>query len=433
VTIEPQVARFLKALDETQYLATDRLQAYQRRLLSTLLRHARSETDFYADRLAPLFRSDDTIDWERWREIPILTRGDAQDQLAALTARSLPPAAGERFEDTSSGSTGRPLRHYTTDIQNLASACSSERFFRWHGLDPRRLTARIRAASNPAAAYPHGRPATGWRAGHKDSRVLDLSITTRTDDQIEWLRRICPDYLASYPSNFRELGRRLRETGEQLRVDAVMTFGEMVTEDARDAIREYFGREPLDRYGSSEVGHIASTCPHSFKLHIASELVLVELLDADGRPVPDGTAGRVIATPFYNLAMPMIRYEVGDYAILSAEPCPCGRTLPRFERVLGRVRNVFRFVDGSSVWPVLLSKEFGRYVPCTQFQIVQTTLSDVELRYVPAAPDQVNDLEGLNAYFKKRLHPSVRTAAIAVDGVGRSAGGKFEDYVSLVE
>lgn len=432
VSSHPQVAHFLESLDRTQYLPPDRMLAYQRRLLDRLLRHARAETDFYADRLAPVFRADGGIDWDRWSEIPVLTRAEAQDGLSALTARSLPPAAGERSEDTSSGSTGRPLRHYTTGIQNLASACASERFFRWHGFDPDLLTVRIRAAASPEAVYPAGRPVTGWRAGHRESRAIDLSIATRPEDQAEWLRRVRPAYLASYPSNLRELGRHLHETGEELRFDAIMTFGEMVTDDARQAIRDYFGKEPLDRYGSSEVGHIAATCPQSLKLHIGAELVLLELLDGEGRPVPPGTAGRVVVTPFYNFAMPMIRYELGDYAILSTEPCGCGRTLPLLERVLGRVRNVFRFVDGSSVWPVLLSKDLRKYVPCTQFQVVQTSLTEVELRYMPASADQQNDLAGLNDYFRTRLHPSVRATAIPVEEIKRSAGGKFEDYLSLV-
>ena len=120
----PEIAEFVKALDETQYLSPPRLQAYQRRLLARLLDHARRETDFYAVRLDPIMRADGSCDWDRWHELPILTRSEAQDNFAGLCARSLPPVAGSTQEDTSSGSTGRPLRHLTTEIQNLASACA---------------------------------------------------------------------------------------------------------------------------------------------------------------------------------------------------------------------------------------------------------------------------------------------------------------------
>src|SRR5262245_21467411 len=77
----PAAVQFLAALDQTQWLSADRLQLYQRRLLDRLLRHARAETEFYADRLAPLFRGDDSIDWDGWQEIPILRRELAQERL----------------------------------------------------------------------------------------------------------------------------------------------------------------------------------------------------------------------------------------------------------------------------------------------------------------------------------------------------------------
>jgi phenylacetate-CoA ligase len=427
----PEIAEFLKALDETQYLSPARLQAYQRRLLGRLLTHARQETDFYAQRLDCVMRADGFIDWDRWLEVPILTRADAQDNFAALRARSLPPAAGGSSEDTSSGSTGRPLRHLTTDIQDLASGCASERFFRWHGIDPGLLMVRIRAVKHPDAAYPKGRRAIGWRAGHEESEAIDLSIGTQVGDQVEWLQRVRPAYLASYPSNLREIARQAARDGVKLRFDAIMTFGEMTSEDMRVAIADYFGMPPLDRYGSSEVGQISAACP-ALKQHITSELVLLEIVDEDGLPVPPGSIGRVIVTPFYNLAMPLIRYELGDYGMLSAMPCGCGRTLPVLEKVLGRTRNVFRFIDGTSTWPVLLSRELQAFVPNRQFQVVQLTHTDIEFRYVPAAEGQVNDLPALTAYMRTKLHPSVSVRLAAANNIPRSKGGKYEDCMSLV-
>jgi phenylacetate-CoA ligase len=130
--------------------------------------------------------------------------------------------------------------------------------------------------------------------------------------------------------------------------------------------------------------------------------------------------------------MPLIRYELGDHAIVSPEPCECGRTLPILERVLGRTRNIFRFVDGTSIWPVLLSGDFQAFVPNRQFQVVQRTPTDIEFRYVPAAADQVNDLPGLTAYLRAKLHPSISVSLAAAAAIARSEGGKYEDCMSLV-
>jgi phenylacetate-CoA ligase len=123
---------------------------------------------------------------------------------------------------------------------------------------------------------------------------------------------------------------------------------------------------------------------------------------------------------------------VGDIAMLSPEPCPCGRTLPVLARIFGRTRNIFRFVDGSSVWPVLYSADMNRLVPNRQYQIVQHTPTDIEFRYVPAGDGAANDLPGLTAYMRSKLHPSVTVRTTPMATIPRSAGGKYEDYLSRV-
>jgi phenylacetate-CoA ligase len=428
----PQITAFLKALDETQYLSPEHMRAYQQRLLASLLRHARAETAFYPDRLAQVFRAGDAIDWDCWQDIPILTRQEAQENFEALCARSLPPVAGAAIEDMSSGSTGRPLRHLTTDLQYLGAACCSERFFRWHGLRPEALAARIRATKHPEAVYPGGRLHRNWRVGHDESPAMDLTIATDTARQIEWLQRIEPAYLTTYPSNLRELARIATELGKALDFELVLTAGEMISDDMRTAIREHFGKEPLDRYGSTETGYISGTCPVSFKHHVASELVLLEIIGEDGNLLGPGQEGRIVVTPFYNLAMPLIRYDIGDRGVLSGEPCACGRTLPVIERLLGRTRNMFRFADGTACWPALLSSEMRQFGTIRQFQVVQSTRTDIEFRYVPDRDRGIEDPAGLTTYIRERLHPSVNVTITAVDRIERSAGGKFEDYLGLV-
>jgi phenylacetate-CoA ligase len=432
-TIDPQVARFLKALDETQFLAPERLQAYQRRLLSTLLRHARSETDFYADRLAPVFRPDDTIDWERWQEIPILTRSEAQKAGNALAARSLPVVAGAAIDNRSSGSTGEPFQYRSTHIQNVATGCANERLLNWHKLDPDALTAIIWAMDRQdLAAYPAGRSSTGWRPWHPESRVVSLAITTPVADQVEWLHRTGATYFSSYPTSMREVGRLAMEQGAPLSFAAVLTNGETNDADTRRDIREYFGHEPIDRYGATEIGLIAANCPHSTRHHIVAEMVLIEIADEEGTPAEPGVEGRIVATPFYSLAMPLIRYDTGDWGALSAESCTCGRTLPQFDRIHGRTRNMFRFSDGTRIWPVLQSWKVQPLVPHRQFQVVQTGLDQIEYRYVPVDPTQPVDVTGLTALARAQLHPSVNITPVAVTSIPRSSGGKREDYVSLI-
>ena len=77
-----------------------------------------------------------------------------------------------------------------------------------------------------------------------------------------------------------------------------------------------------------------------------AENVLLEIIDAAGNPLPPGNVGRVVITVLHNLAMPLIRYEIGDYAAFGGE-CTCGRGLPVLERIVGRARNMLRLPDGT--------------------------------------------------------------------------------------
>ena len=269
------------------------------------------------------------------------------------------------------------------------------------------------------------------RINHPDSPGIELSITTPIDKQIKWLRRIQPQILTTYPSNLREIGR-LAAGGGPLHFHTLVTMGEMLSADIRATVRADFGLVPIDQYGSSEVGHVGGTCLHSGLHHVASELVRIEIVDEKGHPLAPGQEGRIIATPFYNLAMPLIRYDMGDYGMLSPSPCGCGRTLPVLQRIFGRTRNVFRFIDGSRKWPLLMSDVIQTLVPNRQWQIIQTALDRIELRYVPKSPDQVNDLAALSAYARQQLHPSVQVQTVVVERIDRSASGKVEDYISLI-
>src|SRR5262249_24714537 len=85
---------------------------YQRGTLDGLLRHARTHVPFYRDsgRLDPLFRHDGSIDWERWAEIPPLTRKNLRESYEQLKSEHPPANHGQTFLLTTTGSTGDPLK-----------------------------------------------------------------------------------------------------------------------------------------------------------------------------------------------------------------------------------------------------------------------------------------------------------------------------------
>jgi phenylacetate-CoA ligase len=99
-----------------------------------------------------------------------------------------------------------------------------------------------------------------------------------------------------------------------------------------------------NKYGTSELGTVAAACGRSPGMHLFEDLFVVELL-RHGQPVPPGEVGRVTVTDLINIAMPLIRYDVGDVGRLHTDPCPCGRKTARLE-VLGRTQEVLAAPSG---------------------------------------------------------------------------------------
>ena len=94
----------------SQYAPPERRQAEQRRNLARLIRFAREQVPFYRSRLDALVNPSGDINWDRWNEVPILTRAEVVEAGDALLPPALPPGHGYTKEDFTSGSTGAPLR-----------------------------------------------------------------------------------------------------------------------------------------------------------------------------------------------------------------------------------------------------------------------------------------------------------------------------------
>jgi phenylacetate-CoA ligase len=129
--------------------------------------------------------------------------------------------------------------------------------------------------------------------------------------------------------------------------------------------------------------------------------------------------------------MPLIRYEILDHAEVGA-PCPCGRGLPVVKRILGRQRNMVTFPDGHRHWPSTGYKEWSVRLPILQAQIVQRSPTTVEAKLVPSRPlTNAEEMEFVAILHRSLGHPFEIIFSYHQE-IPRSAGGKFEDFISEV-
>jgi len=416
-------------LGTSQWLAPERLRELQFHQLEALLRHAWDTVPFYRERWRGLYDPAQPLTPERFSRLPLLTRSELQANFDILRSTAVPGAHGPVAESRTSGSTGQPVRVLKTGLFQMLWQAIVLREHQWFRRDLGGKLAAIRQGVTEGEADSWG-PATDAVA--RTGRSATLPIRTDVDTQLRWLERQQPDYLMTYPSNLAELARISIARGIRLpRLREARTFGEILDPETRELCRQAWGVPVTDAYSSDEAGYIALQCPEHEHYHAQSESVLLEILDDRDNPCGPGETGRVVVTTLHNFAMPLVRYEMADYAQVGVH-CPCRRGLPVLERIVGRVRNLLVTADGKRFWPALGTRGITDIAPVLQYQVVQKELDLIEVRLVTAAPLTPGQEDGVRRHLQSRLPPGLRLRLVYCDSIPRSAGGKFEDFVSEI-
>ena len=148
----------------------------------------------------------------------------------------------------------------------------------------------------------------------------------------------------------------------------------MRTPEVTSRIEEAWGTAPFDMLGVTEAGIMAADCPAHAGLHVFEDQIVVEVLDEDGRPVPDGEAGRLVITPLHLRTLPLIRYDTGDIVRASTQPCECGRPYMRLVEIQGRADDILHLrarAGGSiAVHPIVVRSPMAAATGVAQYQVV---------------------------------------------------------------
>lgn len=429
---------FLFQLERSQWWPPERVREHQQAQLRRLLAHADAHVPFWRGRLRALLdAAEGEAFWRAWRDLPLLGRRQIQEAGDGLISPEMPEGHGELSEIFTSGSTGQPIRAVRSELWELMWSAFTVREHLWHGRDLSRKLAVIRYSDKGKALWPEGKRYDSW--GFSTGEIftsgpcVSLNITTPIERQLEWLRREDPDYLLTHPT----LLDRLLRAGDfrPKRLQQVLTISEILAPGLRALCRERWGVTVVDTYSTRECGYLAFQCPQHDHYHLQAESALIEILDDNGAPVEPGAIGRVIVTPLHNLAMPLLRYDIGDYAEAGDGACACGRGLPVIRSILGRRQNMLRLPDGAERWPLMSSGDIGALLslaPIRHYQFAQTAPDRIELRLVVARPLGGDEAARVGDWARAKFGAAFGIDLAFPAELGRTAAGKFEDFVSLL-
>ena len=269
---------------------------------------------------------------------------------------------------------------------------------------------------------------------HTTGASQALPVWMKTEEQLAAVEKFQPDVMILHAGVLRGFVTIWERTGKYTLTNLkhCRNISDTVDQDLRDRFRALSGLEIEDNYSCSETGTVAMQCPVSGLYHTMMETQIVEVIDRDGNPCKEGEEGRIVITDLYNTANPIIRYDIGDWAIVGGE-CGCGRAHKTFTRVLGRERNLLKLPDGSRFWPRAGRYAMQKVANVRQWQIVQHAYDDVEFKIVTDEAITEEQETKLKEIFSEAINnfAPVRITRYA-DAIPPNKGGKFEESVCLV-
>jgi phenylacetate-CoA ligase len=325
----------------------ERLLLYQRALLHETLAHAVAESPYYRQRI-DLPRGGDV----RLEDLPVLTKTTLMNDFDQIvTDRRLRLAdverhlASDRAADAilgkyrafaTGGTTGeRAIVLYDPPAWDTIVA-NVQRWLAVVGADPNARNVGIGA---PTPLHLTNRVFPEIRAAESDAPRL--SVTMPMIDIVTALNTYRPDMLLTYPSLLRRLVEEQREGRLRIAPRLLCSAAETLTPDMRELVRQSWGGDLFDSYGTTETGLIGIDCPEHAGIHVAEDLLMYEVVDRNNRPVAPGEVGeKVLVTTLFNRVLPLIRYEISDLVTLADGACRCGRSLLRLAAIAGRREDV---------------------------------------------------------------------------------------------
>ncbi len=428
----------LRQLEESQWWPRERIEELQSERLQRLVGHAYAHVPYYRRLMDERgIRPAEIRVAADLRKLPVLTRELVHDNFRALMAQGFPRRL--TWTATTGGSTGTPLLFHTTaeDRRTHGFARSLRAFeFADVALADKKMMVRLARSHHTARdRFLHRISRPIERTIEMDAREISLDTLP---DIVTFLRRSGTRCLSGYPSAISSIASWILESGsESPDLRAVVTGGEQLLRYQRERIRDVFHVEPHSKYSCQEAFEIAMECKAHTGLHVATEDLVVEVVDDEADNLPPGSEGRILVTNLHNYAMPFIRYENGDAGAFVAKACSCGRGLPLLSHVVGAKRDVIHTPSGRRVSGSNLGEDRLALLPVRQFQFIQEELDHLVVFIVPRADAGQAELEDMRRrippMFNEVVGDDVHVEVQFRERIESTPAGKYLAVVSKVD
>lgn len=387
--------------------------------LRRTLNHAARHSPYYRDQAwAARLRSGQAVSLQ---DIPITAKEAVRDKAAAFHAAMVPEEDRPVYEKHTSGSTGLALDVRKTERHFVMNRAENARLKAGWGFERHRRRVQVGTPGD----NPPGETVTERKTASGGTEWKIYSFEAAPN--IELLRRVRPTLWTTRASLALAI---FRDCPDINFVRLICTLAEMIPPEWPALMARFPQTQHFDLYGAVETGIIAGLCKSCGRYHVAQRHLWVELLDDNDRPVDHGEVGRVVLTPLHNLAMPLIRYDIGDYAMRARRDACDGSGLA-LRRIMGRRRDLFKLPLGGLTIPFPRQEDMKK-AGIRQLKLVQTAIDEVEVRYVPYNPATEVALAAAQRIVDNAVAPQLRAKPVKVAELPMRVDAKYFLHESLI-
>jgi phenylacetate-CoA ligase len=374
--------KYYKFLKKAQWNRLEKNRKIQEEMLYNLLDYSSKNIPYYKrlfeERKLKLTKTNAA---EILRKLPILDKETVKkefDNLYVLIKGTKP------YKSTSGGTTGKPVELMQDNVFKMKMLVVKKIQKEWIGHTYGDTEIKLWGSERDIL---HERESLAKKIAGWAKSVYMINAFMMDDkkmrEYVEIINRKKPSLILSYARAVNELAKFINEN--KLKVHSpkgVMTSAGKLYPEFRANIEQAFHCPVYDRYGSREVGDIASECEKHEGLHISMFNHYVEILNKDLKPCKEGEAGDIYITLLTNYTMPLLRYKIGDVGIYTNKTCSCGRGLPLIKEIVGRDLDNFITKDGRILHGGLFVHFIGVVYNnggIEKFQIIQKDYDSIEI------------------------------------------------------
>ena len=339
------------------------------------------------------------------------------------------------IRNISTGSTGMPTVFYEDGSSTAMNWAHELRLKKWYGFQPGVKEVRLARVSTdylPASKVLHNRR-------HLWNQLILPGMNLSDEDyalilaKIEQFEPLVLFGITTALTGLAEFILRVRNRSFLSQPKLIITWAAPLYEHEEKLLKEVFGCPITNIYGTREVGHVASVCPHG-SLHINQEHYIVET-EGEIKNENEYGAGELLITTLFKSPMPFIRYQVGDVGEVGRSDCPCGRPQKVLKSLLGRTGDVYITERGRMIAPNFWCRAFmvgkpGRSVE--RFQVIYRKDYSIHFRIVKKDSYSIQTERELRRYFEKSFQKGVQFDFEYVSRIDPQPSGKYQLVINEV-